>query len=203
MKKTLLAMFIFASSFANAFAQENDKITQAFLSSYSFENSKLYGKAIDALVAVYSADNYEVNFRLGWLFYVNGDYVKAQSYYKKAIQIEPSSVEAKLGYVMPTAALENWDDVLNTYKEVLKTDPNNSLINYRAASILYLRKDFNAALSYLQKLISLYPFDYDANVLLAKTYVGLGKITEAKKHFQKALNYSPQSQEVINALKNL
>ena len=99
--------------------------------------------------------------------------------------------------------MENWDDVIKTYSEVLTIDPNNSIVNYRMGYIYYLRKDFEKAAGYTEKVIALYPFDFDANLLLGQIYISLGKIKEAKAHLQRAQHYDPTSTTVKELLEKV
>jgi tetratricopeptide (TPR) repeat protein len=181
-------------------AQQNAEL--AFSKSYAFEYNSDYTKAIAALHDL-NSDNYQVNLRLGWLYYLNKDYMKSESHYKKAVAAEPLSLEARFGLVLPISALGNWNSVLGVYLEILKLDPNNTIANYRTASIYYNRKDYVNASNYVARVIRLYPFDYDSNLLNGKILQAGGKNAEAKKYFIKALEYNPQSEEAIQALKKL
>lgn len=174
----------------------------AFSKSYSFEYDTQYAKAIEAMTAL-NSDAYEVSLRLGWLHYLSKDYLKSETYYKKAIASEPSSVEARFGIVLPLAALGNWNAVLGHYLDILKIDPNNSIANYRSGYIYYSRKDYANAMLYIGKVIKMYPFDYDSNLLAGKVMMAQAKNAEAKKYFSKAIEYNPQSEEAKTALKKL
>ena len=183
-------------------AQAN-KITDAFSKSYLGETNKEYLAAIVSIENVYDANSFAMNLRLGWLHYLSKDYAKAQTYYNKAISLEPKSIDARLGYINSAAALQNWDEVLKTYKDILTIDPNNSLVNYRVGYIYYYRKNFTEAEKYALKVLEMYPFDFDTNFLLGSVYVGQGKIVEAKKYYQLALMYNPDSKDVTTALSKL
>ncbi len=174
----------------------------AFSKSYSFEYDTQYAKAIEAMT-VLNSDAYEVSLRLGWLYYLSKDYLKSETFYKKAIASEPSSVEARFGVVLPLAALGNWNAVLGHYLDILKIDPNNSIANYRIGYIYYSRKDYANAMVYTAKVIKMYPFDYDSNLLAGKVMMAQAKHAEAKKYFIKAIEYNPQSEEAKAALKKL
>lgn len=174
----------------------------AFSKSYSFEYDTQYAKAIEAMTAL-NSDAYEVSLRLGWLYYLSKDYLKSETFYKKAIASEPSSVEARFGIVLPLAALGNWNAVLGHYLDILKIDPNNSIANYRTGYIYYSRKDYANAMVYTGKVIKMYPFDYDSNLLAGKVMMAQAKNAEAKKYFNKAIEYNPQSEEAKAALKKL
>lgn len=174
----------------------------AFSKSYSFEYDTQYAKAIEAMTAL-NSDAYEVNLRLGWLYYLNKDYLKSETFYKKAIASEPSSVEARFGIVLPLAALGNWNAVLGHYHDILKIDPNNSIANYRIGYIYYSRKDYANAMVHTAKVIKMYPFDYDSNLLAGKVMMAQAKNAEAKKYLGRAIEYNPQSEEARALLKKL
>lgn len=202
MKRSTL-LFVMAMAVTFLARAQDDKAVAAFSSSYKGEINKEYLAAIINLENVYDANSYAINLRLGWLQYLKKDYARSQSYYKKAMALEPKSIEARFGYVNPTAALQNWDDVLATYKDILTIDPNNTVVNYRVAYIYYYRKNYEEAQKYIVKVLALYPFDYDSNALLGAIYVGQGKIIEAKKYYRQALAYNPDSKEIQEVLKKL
>lgn len=202
MKKSITTIVVVLAITMLAKAQD-EKVIAAFSSSYISEANKEYQVSISTLENVYDANSYMLNLRLGWLQYLKKDYVKAQEYYKKAIALEPKSIEARLGYVAPTTALEKWDDVLKTYKEILVIDPNNTVVNYRVGYIYYFRKNFVEAEKYIVSVLKLYPFDYDSNALLGANYLAQGKIKEAKKYYSVALAYNPNSKEIQEVMKKL
>ena|SRR6218665_2324619 len=181
-------------------AQQSPEL--AFSKSCAFEYDTQYDKAITALQELKS-DSYEVNLRLGWLYYLNKDNLKSQAHYKRAITIEPGSVEARFGLALPLSAQNNWTEVLSVYQEILKQDPNNSIANYRVATIYYNRKEYANARLNISKVIRMYPFDYDSNLLYGKILIAQGKATDAKKYLTKALEYNPQSDEVKALIKKL
>ena len=123
-----LALAIFIVCCYNFYSQQNPELV--FSKSYAFEYNTDYNKAISTLNEL-NTDNYQVNLRLGWLHYLNKDYIKSESFYKKAIGHEPGSIEARFGLVLPISALGNWNNVLNVYLDILKLDPNNTIANYR------------------------------------------------------------------------
>ena len=202
MKRTTL-LFVVAMAITLLSKAQDDKILAAFSSSYLGESNKEYLASIITLENIYDANSYPINLRLGWLNYLKKDYAKSQSYYKKAMILEPRSIEARFGYVNPTAALQGWDDVLKTYMDILAIDANNTVVNYRVGYIYYYRKNYDEAEKYVRKVLELYPFDYDSNALLGAIFVGQGKIIEAKKYYKIALVYNPKSKEILEVLKKL
>ena len=193
----LFVLLCFVGFVSKASAQvSTDQAINAFYESYKEESSKEYDKAINALKAVYSESSYEMNLRLGWLYYSKKEYVQSVKHYEIAMKLKPRSIEAMLGYVNPEAALQNWTSVYETYKKILTHDPNNSLVNYRIALMYYYRKDYVTAQGHLQKVLDLYPFDYDSMLLMAQTKVAAGKISEAKAWYEKVLMYNPSDTSI-------
>ena len=186
-----ISLFLICSS--TLFSQTNYAILQeSFAKSQEYEGRGNFSDAITTMKKIYQEDSYEINLRLGWLTYLNGSFTEAAAYYQKAIKLKPYAIEPKLGYVNPAAALGNWDQVISQYNEILAIDQQNTLANYRMGSIYYGRKDYTKAEKYLEKVINLYPFDYDSMILYAWTTYKLGKLREAQVLFNKVLFNKPK-----------
>jgi tetratricopeptide (TPR) repeat protein len=190
LKRTFITAFFILLAFRLQ-AQTNAVLQKAFRNSYTNEQNKNYTAAINDIYPYLSDNNYEINIRLGWLYYLNKSYTSSQSYYQKAISLKPNSVEAKFGYVKPLSFVQNWDKVLEQYLAILKIDPQNTQANYWAGIIYYNRKQYDAAIKCFRVVINLYPFDYDGNHMLAWSYLMAGKKADAKPFFERALIIKP------------
>lgn len=182
-------------------AQPGSRLQQAFSESYTQEAGKQYAQAVQTMKAVYDAKSYEINLRLGWLTYLNKEYTASQEYYQKAAGIRPYAIEAKFGLAYPLSALLMTDKLLQVYMDILGIDPQNSKANYWAGVIWYNRKKYEQAAAFLEKVINLYPFDYDGNHMLAWTYLNLGKSNDARLLFNKALLAKPGDASCLEGLK--
>jgi tetratricopeptide (TPR) repeat protein len=202
LKKQIVTVFFMACA-TSLFAQSDAVVQKAFSDSYTQEYNKLYGEAIATLTKVYDEKSYELNLRLGWLNYANKNYTQSQGYYQKAVNLKPYAVEAKLGLVKPLSALESWDKVLQVYEDVLKVDPQNTTANYWGGVILYNRKKFEQASKLFEKMVNLYPFDYDASHMLAWTYLNMGRNNDAKALFNIALLIKPKDASCLEGLSKI
>jgi tetratricopeptide (TPR) repeat protein len=183
------------------FGQTNQATLQvAFGKSYQYEYRGNFTDAITTLKTVYQEDSYEINLRLGWLTYLAGLFTESSAYYQKAIALKPYSIEAKMGFANPASALGNWDQVVAQYDNILAIDPQHSVTNYRMGSIYYGRKDYTRAEKYLEKVVNLYPFDYDSNILFAWNSLKLGKLREASVLFNKVLLIKPTDASALEGL---
>lgn len=194
---------LFASLFLASITIAQSDVSKAFSESYKYEYNSNNSAAITAMEKVNSAGSYEINLRLGWLYYLTGNFTKSQNFYSNAIKSNPNSIEAKLGYALPTGELGDWNSIIETYNSILKLDPNNYVVNLRMANIYYNRNDFEKAKSFGESIIGKYPFDYSLNLILGKTYFKLGKITNAKTHLKRAVLYNPKSEEATKLLEHL
>ena len=191
MKRISLITILIFSVLAST-AQDYTRLTAAFSDSYAKEKSGKYAEAVSALKAIYDTDSYEINLRLGWLTYLQGQFSESLGYYNKAIDLMPYAIEPRLGVVLPASSLGNWDMVIAQYNKILAIDPNNTVTLYRLGLISYDRKDYSMAYKLFEKVVNLYPFDYQSVLMLAWTNLKLGKTREAKILFNKALLYYPE-----------
>lgn len=194
MKKLWLIAILGLSLSARTTAQNADRLLQAFRTSYAMEAEGNYPEAIQALESLPQNNSYEINLRLGWLYYNKGDFPRSKSYYAKAMALLPYAIEARFGYVLPLAGLGDWESVISTYGEILRIDPQNTTANYRLAAIYYERQDYERAFRHAEIVVNLYPFDHDGVVLFAWIQLRMGRTAKARLLFEKALLINPLSE---------
>lgn len=198
--KKLILLFLFSCIVVFASAQDYAKLAAAFSESYTKEKAGKYADAVSALKAYYDPALYEINLRLGWLTYLQGQFTESIGYYNKAIDLMPYAIEPRLGVVLPASSMGNWDVVISNYNKILSIDPNNTVTLYRLGLISYDRKDYKQAYQHFEKVVNLYPFDYQSMLMLAWTDYRLGKTREAKVLFNKVLLYSPGDTSALEGL---
>ena len=183
-------------------AQDVSALSDAFRSSYAAEAKADYPEAIAALRTTY-ANLYEQNLRLGWLYFLAKNYTQAVAYYQKAADQRPYAIEPKFGLIKPLNALGQVERMLGLYGAILQVDPQNTQANYWTGVIYLNRKQFNQAAKYFERVLNLYPFDYDTNLSLAYTYLSLGKKSEARALYNKVLLIRPGDANALAGLKRL
>ena len=182
-------------------AQSQSTIQAAFVKSYESEKAGNYSSAITSLKTVYKADSYILNIRLGWLHYLAKQYNESIKYYEKSISLKPYAIEARFGCVKPLSATESWEKVKTNYVEILKIDPQNTVANYWLGVIYYNRKDYANATKLFEKVVNLYPLDYDSVIMLAWSKLNTGKSADAKVLFNHALILRPDDTSAMSGLK--
>lgn len=200
LKKIILSVIIYFFAIQITVAQDFIRKKDAFQKSYTEEAKKDYPAAVNSLKAVYDEKSYELNLRLGWLNYLSGNHSESQMYYTRAVNLMPYAVEAKMGLVYPLAALGNMNEVIAQYEKILEITPNYSIVLFRLGMISYEKGDYDKALNYFDKVVNMWPFDYDGLVMLGWTYFRLNNLREAKVLFQKALLHTPDGKSALEGL---
>ncbi len=200
--KRSLLIFILTATFISAGAQQTARQT-VFSKSYELEKATNYTAAIKELNKIYDGGDYFTNIRLGWLYYLAKNHTESIRFYEKAISLKPYAIEAKFGLIKPLSAIENWEKVKAQYMQILKIDPQNTTANYWLGVIYYNRKDYTNANKLFEKVVNLYPLDYDSVIMLAWTKLRLGKTAEAKVLFTHALTLRPNDSSSLDGLKQI
>ncbi len=175
----------------------------AFQDSYIQEATGEISAAVHSLKNVYDEKSYELNLRLGWLSYQAGNFTESVAYYSRAIDLMPYAVEPRFGIVYPGAAMGNWSMVIKQYEKILEITPNNSIAMHRLGLIYYGRGEYETARRYFEKVVNLFPFDYDGLTMLAWANFKLQNLREARVLFQKALLNTPSGSSALEGLELL
>ena len=162
MRKTMnkLSKFILillVLSFTNAIY--GSKITKedrlkSFNNSIAEEEIGNYEKAIEIIKIVHKEmpNDYLVNIRLGWLYYLAKMNESSVKYYKEAVRVSNNSIEALLGLTYPYSAMNNWSEIKSIYKKILDVDPKHYTSNLNLAKIYFNTADYLNAKVILEKL---------------------------------------------------
>ena len=181
---------------------QDGPLSASFAASYAAEAKADYADAIAALKNGY-ANLYEQNLRLGWLYFLAKNYTTSAVYYQKAIDQRPYAIEPKFGLIKPLNALGQVEKMLGLYTAILETDPQNTQANYWTGVIYLNRKVYDKAARYFERVVNLYPFDYDTNLALAWTYLNLGKKPDARALYNRVLLIRPGDANALAGLKKL
>ncbi len=179
-----------------------DFVQQAYYDSYAYEKTQSYAEAIRSMRVVYERypKAYTPNLRLGWLFYLNKNYVNALSHYKNAVDIVPSSVEAKLGWILVLKAQEKYADAKRLIYDVLKSDPYNYYSNMYLVDVLNANKEYEQSLKVISKMLQYYPTDVYFLSRLAYIYTQEGKHDLATGVYLDILILDPSNPDAISYL---
>jgi urea transporter len=196
-----LAVVVLGCGVASAVAEGG--AADQFQRSYESEAS---GKTGDALAAIDGLpapqrDGYVAQLRRGWLLYKLGKSAESIDAYGKAVALEPRSIEARVGALLPAMALRRWADTETGAREVLKLDPGNYLANLRLAFSIYNLGRYPEAAALYKRLAEAYPSDVEVRGGLGWALLKQGKANDATAEFRAVLEIAPRNALAADGLK--
>ncbi len=182
-------------------AQESSKIS-VFNKSIAAEKIGNYDEAINVLTKNYSNEknNYLFNLRLGWLYYVKGNYKTSEFYYKNALRISDNSIEALFGISYPYSASKKIDELKNIYNTILEISPNNYKANLNMGLLYFNQGDYLNSINFLEKVVENYPSDYSANLYLGWSNYYVGGNKKAHRYFETVLMVAPNDPSALKGI---
>jgi tetratricopeptide (TPR) repeat protein len=173
-------------------AQGADAVLDAFAKSYAYEKTQNYEDAIKAIVAMTNQD-YLVNLRLGWLYYLSGNYANSRQHYQTAIAAAPKAIEPRLGYMLPLLAQTRYAEVEAAAKQVLTMDSANYYASLRLAVAQRLLGKLSQAEEVCTGMLELYPTDVSFLTELGLVHVGQKNVAAAERVFRQILTLDPEN----------
>ncbi len=179
--KKLTLLFLLIS--VNLYALNESEIRETYSKSFNYEKIQNYTDAIKSMMTVYQEypKAYTVNLRLGWLYYLNGNYANSLRHYDNAVSIMPFSLEAKSGRLLPLLAQEKYSEVENKAFDILNVDFYNYYGNLRLCYALRKQKKFDIAEKIASKMLAVYPTDITLLTEYALVKIGKESIEDAGK----------------------
>jgi tetratricopeptide (TPR) repeat protein len=189
-----LAVVIAAVVSSSAWAVSLDDRV-ALYDSYTLEGQGLITKAIEKVTGVLSRNqtDYFVNYRLGWLFFLEKKYKNSIEHYQKAANLVPTSIEPWLGASYVYVMTGDYSNSVRTCAEALKRDPQNYTCLQRTTLSLIRLKDYSGAIEKANISLKLYPTDL---VFLEQKVFALkesGHADEAKDIASALITLSPRN----------
>jgi tetratricopeptide (TPR) repeat protein len=197
---TLLLLSLSVGSFPEL---SDEEIAACYTASYNYEKMESYGDAVKALLPVYEnyKTAYTVNLRLGWLYYLKGNFANSLSHYAVAQTAVPGSIEPMLGKSLPLMAQLKWEEVEALMLGILAIDAYNYYGSLRLSLALRMQAKAETAKKVAARMLGLYPSDVSFLVEIALCEEALGNGKTALRIFRNVLILDPQNVEARNRVK--
>lgn len=190
----LVSIFFLVSCAANLELRKNqEEALRNFGEAYIREGD--YTKALIKLLEaekLYSKDPH-LQYDLGLVYMAKGKPDMAIDRFKKAVEIKPDYTPAKNYLGVAYLAQKKWDDAISCFKEItgdlLYVTPHYPLSNLGWA--YYNKKEYDLAEKYYKDALKIEPRFAIALSGLGRTYVAMGKISDAIATFEKAVKIFP------------
>lgn len=202
-KYTCLLIVLLYGFLPPLYALASNETLQVYTDSHRYEKMADYDDAVKTIIPLYkeTPGDYFLNLRLGWLYYLKGKYGNSINYYRRAVEINPQSIEALLGQSLPLMAQQNWREVGRLMNHVIKKDYYNFYANLRLAVALRVQNKAFLAEKIDRRMLQLYPTSVDFMSELGRALKWQGKDKDAEQVFRKILRLDPQNVTARKVLK--
>lgn len=200
--ETVAAIVVVGAAAANKTTSNATTVQDAFTQSQQSEQAQKYDEAIRSLLPVLqkSPRDYVVNLRLGWLYYLAGNYANSVQHYQTAVFAEPKAVEPRIGLTLPLLAQRRYADLETTAREAVRLDANNYYANLRLAYAMRMQLKFSQAEMIDRHMLELYPTDKTFLLEAAYAQWGRANYREAERNFRLVLLLDPTNADAQKGL---
>jgi len=197
----ILLLIISIPSFSDELSFK--EIQDAYSKSYNSETLEKYDNAILNLKQIVEnyPDAYTVNYRLGWLYYLNGKFTNSLTHLKKASLVYPSSVEVINTTTLVHVARKEWDKVISTASEAITIDYYNYYANYWYSVALKVQEKYDLAIKIDRKMLTILPSSTLFLAELGENLVLSGSTTEGQQVLESVLIIEPLNSVALKYLK--
>lgn len=132
-------------------------------------------------------------------YYMLKKYKEARIDYTKAIELVPNDAFSDKYYRgICNYNLDLTQEALNDFLSYLEKDPNDPYILVMTAHSLYVLKEYQRAIEYYSKTLSVKSDEIEAYYWRGQSYFNLGKKSEALRDVDKALSLDPGNETYLN-----
>ncbi len=177
-------------------------LTYSFLKYYELKRISKHAEARGVLIRMAQLDqgSPKILRLLSEEFAGAGDYARALAYIAQAQKLEPDNNELLLEYATYLQASKQSSEALLLLQNILKDEPANEDALSLAVNIDVSRDDFWVAIRRIDAAIKENPKSEFAYFKKGRVYSDMGKLKEAEKYFQKALNIEPSYYQAMTFL---
>lgn len=166
------------------------------------------GKHADALALIEPfANRQPVNefaiLRSAWLLHLQGKYAEAEKRYQRAAEVNPRSLEAKLGMMLPQMALYRWNDAIQSGRKVLADSPWNYTAHVRIMISEEALSRWEDLAKHAAEVSARYPADATVLVYWARAEAALKRTRKAKELYGQVLERVPGHIEASTYIRNV
>lgn len=164
-----------------------------WVESYRLEALGQYESAaesLDKLIKVNPRHEFAI-LRHGWLNYLHGAHNEALRDYQRALEINPESLDARLGLMLPLIAQQRWREVASHANKVLEVAPWNYYAHIRLMMSEEGERKWQTLAKHAKTVSQRYPSDASALVYLARANIWLKNDKAARHAYEQVLERVP------------
>lgn len=129
---------------------------------------------------------------IGEIHLEQGDFAQAEPAFERASKLEPENFQAQFGYGRVLQMLERYDEAVKAYHRALTIEPDNLEANTNMAITYLDMSEPGRAIAFASKAVQLDRADVRARLNLGAAYEGVGRISDAIKQYETAMELEPE-----------
>lgn len=142
----------------------------------------------------------EYDYLNGSLLYSRMEWQEAKENLNRALKKEPNHEAASFLLGMIYAQEDSWTEAKETWLETNQISPYNPFYHYNLGLAYFILKEYNNAISSLNKSLE-YKANYnEAKLILAKTYLELNQVEKAKAELSSILEQDPKHMQASHLM---
>lgn len=202
MKRTLTILAIPAAILAQSLLTQPVAAQESvWQKSQQLEAAAKYPEALAALDGLEDrTDGGYVLSRRAWLNYLLGRHQEAISHYKRALERNPKSHDARLGITLPLLAQQRWREAGLYARQVIYESNWDYTAHARLLAVEEGMRDWSTLAEHADRLTDRYPSDPTVWVYLARARAWQGDVKEARKAYSRVLDRYPGHLEATRYL---
>lgn len=120
--------------------------------------------------------------------------LKAQEYFKKVLEMEPSDLQSKNRLAMTLLSTSNPMEGIMMLREIVEEDPENEQALFNLGALSMQSNQYDKAVERFEQVTALYPENIQAQFFLGVSYAETGKKRKAREQFQlvKSMDADPE-----------
>lgn len=127
-------------------------------------------------------------------------YTEAAKLFRKALQLNPGSVELHNGLGWALQSQKKFDEAIGYFRRALELDPESVAAHHNLGYTLSLQRQFKEAVEHLRQAVRLSSDYAEVHYRLARAYCLWGKPADAIEPFRQAVRINPQYAVAHNGL---
>jgi tetratricopeptide (TPR) repeat protein len=176
-------------------------LNQEFQAAVSDYQSHQYGKARLILKSLLrrSPDNFDLNELMGLVWRGQGDSEEAEKYLAKAVELKPSSADARMYWASCLIGLRQYSRAQKEFQTAVQLQPTRYDTNHNLGEFYIAEGKLSAAVPYLQMAQQADPSSIPNGHDLALAEIKMGHLNEAEAALKRLLALHP-SADVLSLL---
>jgi tetratricopeptide (TPR) repeat protein len=170
--------------------------------SYRLEALTQYEAAVKALEPVLKKNSKHefAVLRRGWLNYLRGAHNESLRDYQLALDLNPQSLDARLGLMLPLIMQQRWREVASHANKVLEVAPWNYYAHVRLMISEEGERKWDTLAKHAARVSRRYPSDVTVLIYQARANDWLKNDGEARRAYEKVLEHIPNHLEALQYL---